>query len=94
MVKKFLIGALVLVAIVAAPVLYFGYQFLQSGDSYGEDRQIADPQTLRRTKQGEVVGFTDITDTHTWMGIPYAVAPVSDLRWRAPGETDFLGRHS
>jgi para-nitrobenzyl esterase len=86
MIGKILIGTLVLVAIVVAPVLYFGYQFLQSGDTYGEDRQIADPQTLRSTKQGNVVGFEDITGTHTWMGIPYAATPVGDLRWKAPGK--------
>ena len=93
MVKKFLIGALVLVAIVAAPVLYFGYKFLQSGDTYGEDRQIADPQTLRRTKQGDVVGFrTSRTRIRGWAYRmrPHPSATALESAW----ETDLLGRHT
>lgn len=43
----------------------------------------ADPTSLRELEQGVIVGFADGT-THVWLGIPYAAAPVGDLRWRAP----------
>ncbi len=34
--------------------------------------------------QGALIGFSDNYNTFAWLGIPYAKAPVDDLRWRAP----------
>ncbi|MDH3994841.1 MAG: carboxylesterase family protein, partial [Gammaproteobacteria bacterium] len=42
------------------------------------------PETSRQLGSGTVVGFADRFDTWTWLGIPFAQPPVSDLRWRAP----------
>lgn len=44
----------------------------------------ADPATLRSTALGRVVGFTGPDGSHSWLGLPYAQAPVGELRWRAP----------
>ncbi|CAN1571900.1 PnbA Carboxylesterase type B [Caulobacteraceae bacterium] len=45
----------------------------------------ADLLTTRNLPQGAVVGFVDAdTQAHVWRAIPYAKAPVGDLRWRAP----------
>lgn len=45
----------------------------------------ADEATARTLAQGELVGFTDeATGAQVWRGIPFAQAPVGDLRWRAP----------
>ncbi len=33
---------------------------------------------------GQIVGFDNAAGGHTWLGIPYAQAPINDLRWRAP----------
>ena len=44
----------------------------------------ADPSTLRRVAQGEVVGFLADNGVHVWRGLPFAAPPVGDLRWRAP----------
>lgn len=45
---------------------------------------VADAATVRTVAQGDVVGFTQTDGAHVWQAIPYAAAPVGDLRWRAP----------
>lgn len=40
--------------------------------------------TQRRVATGDVIGFADGENTFAWLGIPYAQAPIGDLRWRAP----------
>jgi para-nitrobenzyl esterase len=84
MLKLILLGLLGILVLVVAPVGYFGYQFARSGDDYGDKAQAVELASLRTTNQGDVVGFKDITGSHTWMGIPYAAPPVGDLRWQAP----------
>jgi para-nitrobenzyl esterase len=44
----------------------------------------ADPDSLRFTAQGPVIGFADKHQTHAWLGIPYAAPPVGAQRWKAP----------
>ena len=44
----------------------------------------ADAETLRETTSGPVIGSSDADNTFAWLGIPFAAAPVGDLRWRAP----------
>jgi len=84
MLKKTLIGIATLILIVAVPISFLGYKFSQSGDDYGEERQLENSQTVRNTTYGDVVGFVDISGSHTWMGIPFATPPIGDLRWKAP----------
>ncbi len=43
-----------------------------------------DPGAVRATTSGEVMGAADANDTYVWKGVPYAAAPIGDLRWRAP----------
>lgn len=43
-----------------------------------------DNTTIRRTNKGEVVGFIGDHGARSWLGIPFATAPVGELRWRAP----------
>ncbi len=43
-----------------------------------------DLQSKRHIHSGDVIGFSDSNNTHVWRGIPYAQAPVGDLRWQAP----------
>lgn len=45
---------------------------------------LADTTSLRTVAAGAVVGFVGEYGSHVWQGIPYAKAPVGDLRWRAP----------
>lgn len=43
-----------------------------------------DSTSLRRTQQGDIIGYAFTDNTHAWLGIPYAAPPVGALRWRAP----------
>jgi para-nitrobenzyl esterase len=45
---------------------------------------IAAPDSLRAVTGGDVVGFRNPAGGYTWLGIPYAAAPVGPLRWRPP----------
>jgi len=47
---------------------------------------LPDPATRRTTRYGDVIGFSGQHNDHAWLGIPYAQAPVGELRWRAPRE--------
>ena len=80
--KKFFLGFLALVAVLALVVLWYFSRF--SDDS--QTPQV-DQETLRETHSGPVIGFSDV-GVNVWLGIPYAKAPVGELRWRAPREVD------
>ncbi|WP_300529492.1 carboxylesterase family protein [Maricaulis sp.] len=49
-----------------------------------EPPAVIDETTARTISQGELVGFTDQFGAQVWRAVPYAAAPVGDLRWRAP----------
>jgi para-nitrobenzyl esterase len=44
--------------------------------------------TIRPTESGRVDGFEEDNGSHAWLGIPYAKAPVGELRWKAPVPAD------
>ncbi len=43
-----------------------------------------DPTTLRTIQQGSIIGTRGRDNAKAWYGIPYAQAPVANLRFRAP----------
>jgi len=55
------------------------------GGSDNDSREPTPPQTQVSVKQGVLDGVLhEDTATLAWMGVPYAKAPVGELRWRAP----------
>jgi para-nitrobenzyl esterase len=50
----------------------------------GSNVNIADPNTIKEISSGKIVGFNHDENTYAWLGIPYAKAPVGNLRWMAP----------
>ena len=45
---------------------------------------IADVSSERLLALGSVVGFAADDEAHAWLGLPFALPPVDQLRWRAP----------
>ena len=65
---------------------YKGHGDVNAASSFSCVAHSPVPPTQRRTEFGTVVG-TDLSDasgTYAWKGIPYAKAPVGDLRWKPP----------
>lgn len=52
--------------------------------------QEAAPLTQRQTEFGVVVGtdHSSTSGTYAWKGVPYAKAPMGELRWKAPVDPD------
>ncbi|HYD62130.1 MAG TPA: carboxylesterase family protein [Noviherbaspirillum sp.] len=46
--------------------------------------RMLDAASRRHVTGGEVIGTRESGDIHAWRGIPYARAPIGNLRWRAP----------
>lgn len=58
-----------------------------TGGAHAADAQQASPadaSLIRSIQNGRVLGFTDRNGADVWLGIPFAKAPVGELRWRAP----------
>jgi para-nitrobenzyl esterase len=49
---------------------------------------IVDPTSQRSLSQGALVGSAGNHGDHVWRSVPYAAAPVGELRWRAPRELE------
>lgn len=75
-----------LLSLVLAAVLIVGGLYLYLAPE-SQDPPAADERTLRQLDSGAVVGFVQ-QDVATWLGIPFAAAPVGDKRWRAPETVD------
>lgn len=47
-------------------------------------QSITEASLVRNPAAGELIGFNSPNGAFTWLGIPYAQAPIGNLRWRAP----------
>lgn len=74
------LAAVLLLAVLGAVALWFA----ETRPERAQPRSLADADTLRHIRQGALIGFADDANTYAWLGIPYAQAPLGDLRWRAP----------
>ena len=54
------------------------------------DNDVPPPQLVRTTEFGKIEGVanTPTSKTLAWKGVPYAKAPVGNLRWKAPVDPD------
>ena len=50
------------------------------------ENKVIPNETFRSISGGDVIGYIHEDRSHAWLGIPYARAPIGDLRWRAPQE--------
>jgi len=91
MLKKFVLGLMILIVVVIAS----GFTYISLNKSpqlfeksiaglYHTEHRVIDANSERSTQAGKVVGFADSYDTFAWLGIPYAEAPLGELRWKAP----------
>ncbi|MET8203713.1 carboxylesterase/lipase family protein [Micromonospora taraxaci] len=75
-------GAWLLAGALVLGVAVFAYPPPQTRIAGGEDRSPSKPV---QTQQGPITGvYNDERTVEVFAGIPYAQAPVGDLRWRAP----------
>ncbi len=79
--KKLSIGLIVLAVIVVTGANLFNAN--QDSDEVMLP-VVVESTTIRTTTGGDIVGFIDQHGARAWKGIPFAQAPVDELRWRAP----------
>ncbi|MEE4361443.1 MAG: carboxylesterase family protein, partial [Pseudomonadales bacterium] len=54
-----------------------------AGQEQEPERRL-DERTRRSLGSGALIGFEDPSGALAWYGVPFAAAPVGELRWRAP----------
>lgn len=81
--KKILIvmALLVVVGVIAIALMDDPAQLPVATDNA---MRVADSSSTRTAPAGTFVGYADKSDTHAWLGLPYASPPVGERRWRAP----------
>jgi para-nitrobenzyl esterase len=91
MLKKLILVLLALVVIFAGT----GFAYIAVNQSpqlfeksvaglYQTEERAVDSSSELQIDSGKLVGFADSYNTYAWLGIPYAKAPVGELRWKAP----------
>lgn len=75
MIKKLFVASLVLIALGI---------YIWPEKTPQAPLSVVDPDSLRQTTAGPVIGYADANNTYAWLGIPFASPPVNELRWVAP----------
>ena len=86
MIKRVLLGLLATFVLAAGWVgyeVYTVYTLLRRPPP-AKTPAVAAKATARTIAQGRIVGHETELGAHAWPGIPFAAAPVGNLRWKAP----------
>ena len=95
MLRKLGIALLVLVVLAGAGLFWARRNLASAPAAPPELARVADPGSLRSLPGGgDVVGYTGRYGSHVWLGIPYALPPVGEQRWRAPQPRGAVERHA
>ena len=79
----------ILLLLIVIVVAFAGGYFLKKNPEKAEPRVVsADPLTERTVQSGKLIGYVNENNSFTWLGIPFAKAPVGKLRWKAPRPAD------
>ncbi|MEH6548392.1 MAG: carboxylesterase family protein [Pseudomonadales bacterium] len=81
--KKALVIVIVIIGLVFIGSLFFE-DTRQLPSMVDTTERTAEPSSTRNSPAGTFTGFADRYNTQAWLGIPFAQAPIGDLRWRAP----------
>ena len=74
-----------LLALAGAGVWWANRLLVATSPAPPEQARVADPSSVRALPGGgDVVGYVGRYGSHVWLGIPYALPPVGERRWRAP----------
>jgi para-nitrobenzyl esterase len=78
---KTVLTALLALVVLVVSIGVAGYVWLIPADT---PVRIAAEETVRAVEGGEIIGYQNDLGVFVWEGIPYAAAPVGELRWKAP----------
>ncbi len=85
MLYKLGVALFVVLALAGASVWWANRLLVATSPAPPELVRVADPSSVRALPGGgDVVGYAGRYGSHVWLGIPYALPPVAERRWRAP----------
>ena len=85
----YLLSIIICLSIFKGCVNSNGTKNSSEGSASSQSSQGSTDNTIRETSFGPVQGYKDNkSNVYIWKGIPYAKAPVGNLRWKAPQDPD------
>ncbi|MEH6568563.1 MAG: carboxylesterase family protein [Halioglobus sp.] len=78
---KTVLAALLALVVLVASVGVAGYAWLAPEEL---PTHIAAQETVKAVEGGNIIGYRNDLGVSVWQGVPYASAPIGELRWKAP----------